>query len=733
MINKGARLNRLEITVLIILTAGGLITTWYAPTIFFGARILLGPTYSLLAFLLFRGWWGIPVAIPSSLATIALFGNPLTAIRLLAEIIFISLINRRAGSDQRIREGRVIRQVVIFALLIGCPFLYVTEVFLLGSSTGVALTLAYKNFITSTFNILVAYAIYSWIELRRNKRQESSIHQISVRTLCSVLLMLTCIALSFSLITREFQISNRQIQISVAQKQASLAEAINYIDGTEALRPEDFASLIIDRTTVTSNHQSLFNEESEHHPPNEYRVIEENGLIRVMPPQDSNNRPVYFRLDRKGKAPIVQTERFFNEIEPNLAKNPAWKEIIPELSAVGPSQGSLLRRFSNSYWRYTYEPANAKGNKKIRIYTSVKPWIDDLAQLSSSALSVLSAVVVIALAASNFAASLLMREWKAILPARKRSTEPGAEDNVRDNTYKNSPITEINASVVEINERTNRILEDKRKIEYLNSITKRQLSTAADIQNYFLTKKFPENSSFEVSALTVPAYDVGGDWYDSFLVGKHSFFVVADVCDKGVGSALFMSVFRTLLRYSTLITYRNEKQGSSEDRLIQITNEVNQYMASNHGDCMYFATVFIAHLEEGSPEMKYLSAGHEDVILRKATGEQVLLSATGPALGLFTAAKYNIGACRFEEDDILAAYTDGVKDARNSVEESFGMQRISAVISSFTNETPQAMRDMLMTQLQQFMEGCDQFDDITVMFIKRLKLDSSAACPSPGT
>ena len=102
----------------------------------------------------------------------------------------------------------------------------------------------------------------------------------------------------------------------------------------------------------------------------------------------------------------------------------------------------------------------------------------------------------------------------------------------------------------------------KQQIEALSAVTARQMSTAAQIQQYFMSNVMPKASHFELEAFNRPAYDNGGDWYDCFTIRDRLFFVVADVCDKGVGSALFMSVFRTLIRYTTMLCYEREAQDS---------------------------------------------------------------------------------------------------------------------------------------------------------------------------
>ena len=138
---SGQRLRRTDGLILASLMIAGVIITLNAPTLFLGIRILLGSCFSLIALLLYRSYWGFAVAVPSSLATVWMFGDPLTAIRLLGEIGVISWINRKQECDQAIRSGRVIRHVVAYALVIGCPFLFLTETLLCGTPSDVALTL----------------------------------------------------------------------------------------------------------------------------------------------------------------------------------------------------------------------------------------------------------------------------------------------------------------------------------------------------------------------------------------------------------------------------------------------------------------------------------------------------------------------------------------------------------------------------------------------------------------
>ena len=226
--------------------------------------------------------------------------------------------------------------------------------------------------------------------------------------------------------------------------------------------------------------------------------------------------------------------------------------------------------------------------------------------------------------------------------------------------------------------------------------------------------------SYEVTALTRPAYDVCGDWYDTFSIGKHSFFVVADVCDKGVGSALFMSVFRTLIRYSTRFSFEEESVVDVEQAMVNVITDVNQYMSTNHGDSAYFATVFFGHLHEDTAQLSYVSAGHEAALIRTKAGCFVELDATGPALGIFGGASYASSSVFFGKGERLLAYSDGVIDARNPMGEGYGIDRLKDYFDRFGDQGIAEMQEALLRELDEHMKDSEQFDDITMMFIKRL-------------
>jgi serine phosphatase RsbU (regulator of sigma subunit) len=475
----------------------------------------------------------------------------------------------------------------------------------------------------------------------------------------------------------------------------------------------DLAELLMNPENEYSPKETSINEGEQ----NEYDLELKKGKLVIVRPKDE--KEVWYRLKLKGNAePLEYTPTFFSDVLPKLTEYHDLRLVSPQLKMLTPSYGSSLNKLMSGYWMYSHQDSRYSEPREIQIFTPLDKFVTTLSESSNAALKLLAEVVVIALIVSNVIANRLTHEWIAIIPKQKGD---GAASNLEE-LYKQSPITEISSSVDSINERTTEIINAKKQIEYLNAITQRQLNTAAEIQRFFLTKSFPDDLSYEVTGLTRPAYDVGGDWYDAFTINGHSFFVVADVCDKGVGAALFMSVFRTLIRYSTLFVFRDGQNQGAEQSMVNIISDVNQYMSTNHGSCMYFATVFFAHINEEISRMSYVSAGHETALLKKNNGEYLQLEATGPALGIFDGATFGSSSAEFHPGEIVLAYSDGVTDARNPQDERYGIERLKAFFDSHDHLTVEQMQENLLNTIDTFMQGTEQFDDITMMFIKRREL-----------
>lgn len=247
-----------------------------------------------------------------------------------------------------------------------------------------------------------------------------------------------------------------------------------------------------------------------------------------------------------------------------------------------------------------------------------------------------------------------------------------------------------------------------------NALRNQQLSTARDIQQKFLPANSCETASCSVAASFTPAYEIGADWYDIITVGELIFVVVADVCDKGVPSALFMSVFRSLLRYTL-------DDGCASDHLdidavlSGAMERVNAYMAKTHAAQAMFATVFLAAVDPRAMRVHYVSAGHEptQLISGYAISE---LESNSPAVGIFANARFRSQSLAIHPGDILFAYTDGVTDAVNADGQRWGKQRLQQLLLSMAGETrPGTLIEAVHGQVDRFIAGCDQFDDLTML------------------
>ncbi|MFZ9621658.1 MAG: PP2C family protein-serine/threonine phosphatase [Prochlorococcaceae cyanobacterium] len=257
-------------------------------------------------------------------------------------------------------------------------------------------------------------------------------------------------------------------------------------------------------------------------------------------------------------------------------------------------------------------------------------------------------------------------------------------------------------------------LEDAKQ----HAITDAQLEEARRIQADFLIKDLPNNQSVELAALFEPAYLIGADWYDAIALDGVTFVVVADVCDKGVPSALYMSVFRSLLRLSLSKEWALSEHTASET-LCRAISTVNQYMADTHGSTGMFATAFVGAYDPGDGYLHYVVAGHEAPLVLKDK-QQEELTIGGPAVGIFASARFEAHCCPFDPESILLAYSDGLPDARNPAGQPFGHAQIRSILAEQPSQTwsAQALIDRFEEAVRSHMQNADQFDDLTLLSLK---------------
>jgi len=253
------------------------------------------------------------------------------------------------------------------------------------------------------------------------------------------------------------------------------------------------------------------------------------------------------------------------------------------------------------------------------------------------------------------------------------------------------------------------------------AVTEKQIDTAKSIQKDFLLAQLPSSPEYDVAAFSRPALQIGADWYDMIDTGEFAIFVVADVCDKGVPSALYMSVFRSLIRSKLLAGSAFSAADSDPSSLIRnAIEQTNSYMASNQNDSMMFATVFIAAVSKMTGALSFLCAGHESPVIASSRDLTLLDTVSGPAIGLFPDVAYTVFTHQLEPGDTLVVYSDGLIDARDPSDHGWGIDRLRALLGVTRVNSAHQLLTAIVSSVDDYMSGNDQFDDLTVMIFRWL-------------
>ena len=259
---------------------------------------------------------------------------------------------------------------------------------------------------------------------------------------------------------------------------------------------------------------------------------------------------------------------------------------------------------------------------------------------------------------------------------------------------------------------------------YLNSL-EREMDIAREIQMSFLPSELPKIEGWEIAAYFKAAHEVAGDFYDAFTLPDGNFAcVIGDVCGKGVGAALFMTLFRSLIRATSTSDIahsgKNMKTLTPAERLQHVISFTNHYITETHGDAnMLFSTVFIGIFNIKENTLTYINCGNEPPLLLGKGRVVTALPPTGPVLGVIPDACFSVKEIPVEINNLLLAFTDGIPDALNTDNLSFSNERLQNILSG-TDITPEALLHNIETQLHHFIGEADQFDDITMLAVKRV-------------
>ena len=236
----------------------------------------------------------------------------------------------------------------------------------------------------------------------------------------------------------------------------------------------------------------------------------------------------------------------------------------------------------------------------------------------------------------------------------------------------------------------------------------RELKVAADIQMSILPDVLPVHERFDFGGRILPARQVGGDFYDVFVLDEGKIGVlIGDVADKGVPSAIFMA------RAHALIIAEADSSTSPGEVLRMANKHITRLEKSTQ-----FVTALYGVLDTKTGEFSYARAGHEPPLLLHEHGEvQRLPHKPGMALGLWENIMLDEYNLFVPQGSLLVMFTDGMTDCRSPKGEPFGLERIKTTMGSLSNATAQASCDQLFDTLMIYQSGSKQDDDVTLVAI----------------
>ncbi len=277
----------------------------------------------------------------------------------------------------------------------------------------------------------------------------------------------------------------------------------------------------------------------------------------------------------------------------------------------------------------------------------------------------------------------------------------------------------------------------KQEAEAYSKALDYELEKGKQIQLDFLPSELPQLPGWDIAACFYPARQVAGDFYDAFtLPGGYVGLVIADVCDKGVGAALFMALFRSLIRLlsgqtlwygSSVIEEDDCLAGLNEELLnnnlqqinaLKAIGTINNYIAEQHAEMSMFATLFFGILDPETGYLVYVNGGHEPLYIIGPEGVKGTLNPTGPAVGMMPNMKFKVKRAFLCPGDTLIGYTDGVTEAHSPNRKLFTPQRLLSLLQKIPN-TPNELLEIIKAELFIFMDNAPQFDDITMIAVKR--------------
>jgi sigma-B regulation protein RsbU (phosphoserine phosphatase) len=242
----------------------------------------------------------------------------------------------------------------------------------------------------------------------------------------------------------------------------------------------------------------------------------------------------------------------------------------------------------------------------------------------------------------------------------------------------------------------------------------KEVALAANIQRDLFPAVLPQLASSDVAARNRQAKLVGGDYYDILPVQGNGpdqphLLCVVDISGKGMFAALLMSNIQATLRALLSHGQSLSDLAKQANNLLHATTPGNRY-----------ATAFLNRYDPVTGVCQWVNCGHNDGLVLRKSGEVEMMPCTGIALGLFPRIEYEAQTFELHSGDLLAIYSDGVTEANNAAEEEFSLERFVAVLKAKRDRPSSEIVDTVIQEIDAFVGEAPQFDDITLMVMKRL-------------
>ncbi len=314
--------------------------------------------------------------------------------------------------------------------------------------------------------------------------------------------------------------------------------------------------------------------------------------------------------------------------------------------------------------------------------------------------------------AAIVAAGRIVRPIEEMTRSIRRSSETGELFEMRDIYRTNDEIQILAESFDDLSKKTRKYIEDITDITREKERIGTELELASKIQSDMLPNifpPFPYRTDMNIFASMEPAKEVGGDFYDFFLLDEdHLGLVMADVSGKGVPAALFMMISKILVQNYAL-TGRSPRE---------VLEAVNQQICKNNREEM-FITVWLGILDLKTGRMTASNAGHEYPVLCRSGGKfELVRDKHGFVIGGMDGARYTNYEMELQKGSRLFVYTDGVPEATNAAGELFGTERMIAALNSRESGTPEEYLRTVRMAINDFVGDAPQFDDITMLCLE---------------